>query len=66
MLKVEEEGDVILVEKCFVILGTIPEEQSILLCALKQVIDLERKVIIYVQNICNLLMKSLFILIICK
>ena len=47
MLKVEEECDVILVEKCFVILGIIPEEQCMSLCALKQVIDLERKVINY-------------------
>ena len=48
MLKVEEECDVILVEKCFVILGIMPEEQCTSLCALKQLIDLERKVINYV------------------
>jgi len=44
MLRRDRLGDVCIVEKCFVLIGTSPEEQSLLLQALQQLIDLERSI----------------------
>jgi len=44
MLKNNVYGDACLVQKCYIMIGTRPEEQSLIFCALQQIIDLEREV----------------------
>lgn len=44
MLKNDTYGDACLVQKCYIMIGTRPEEQSLIFCALQQIIDLEREV----------------------
>ena len=44
MLKNDSYGDACLVQKCYIMIGTRPEEQSLIFCALQQIIDLEREV----------------------
>ena len=44
MLKNDTLGDACLVQKCYIMIGTRPEEQSLIFCALQQIIDLEREV----------------------
>uniref|UniRef100_A0A7S4J9G5 cGMP-dependent protein kinase n=1 Tax=Odontella aurita TaxID=265563 RepID=A0A7S4J9G5_9STRA len=43
MIEADRLGDVCVVEMCHVLIGTRPEEQSLLLCALQQLVDLERE-----------------------
>ena len=44
MIENEKLGDVCIVEKCFILIGTNPEEQSLMLFALKQLVELDRRV----------------------
>lgn len=44
MLTNNTYGDACLVQKCYIMIGTRPEEQSLIFCALQQIIDLEREV----------------------
>ena len=44
MIENEKLGDVCIVEKCFIFIGTNPKEQSLMLCALKQLVHLDRMV----------------------
>ena len=44
MIENEKLGEVCIAEKCFVFIGTNPQEQSLMLCALKQLVDLDRMV----------------------
>ena len=37
-------GDACLVQKCYIMIGTRPAEQSLIFCALQQIVDLEREV----------------------
>lgn len=44
MVKNDTYGDTCLVQKCYVMIGTRPAEQSLIFCALQQIVDLEREV----------------------
>ena len=44
MVENEKLGDVVVAEKCFIFIGVNPNEQSLLLCALQQLVQLERLV----------------------
>ena len=44
MVKADEFGDVCIVEKCYVLIGTKSQDQSLLFCALQQLVDAEREV----------------------
>ena len=44
MVEAEREGDICIVEKCYVLTGTRLQDQSLFFCALQNLIDMERKV----------------------
>ena len=44
MVKNDTYGDACLVQKCYIMIGTRPAEQSLIFCALQQIVDLEREV----------------------
>jgi serine/threonine protein kinase/CRP-like cAMP-binding protein len=43
MIDADKEGDICIVEKCYVLTGTRLQEQSLLFCALQNLINMERK-----------------------
>jgi cGMP-dependent protein kinase len=43
MIDADKEGDICIVEKCYVLTGTKLQEQSLLFCALQNLINMERK-----------------------
>ena len=44
MVDAEKEGDMCIVEKSYIIIGTLLVDQSLFFCALQNLIDMERKV----------------------
>ena len=50
MVDSEREGDMCIVEKSYIIIGTMLVDQSLFFCALQNLIDMERKVSMCNQN----------------
>ena len=44
MNEADSGGDIIIIESCYVMIGTKPQEQSLVLSALQKVVDVEREV----------------------
>ncbi|KAL7540936.1 hypothetical protein ACHAXR_010487 [Thalassiosira sp. AJA248-18] len=44
MIDAEKEGDICIIEKCYVLTGTRLQDQSLFFCALQNLIDMERKI----------------------
>lgn len=50
MVEAESVGEICILEHCYVMIGTKPEEQSLILNALQKVIQVEREVSVFLHN----------------